>query len=78
MTYGSTISPSAWIVSHGTSWKKKHSLRSITNQSCDQPNSAGFHPYLGLGATSASHGRGQGAGTAAALVAHLLTEMDCV
>lgn len=33
---------------------------------------------LGLGATSASDGRGQGAGTAGALVAHLLTQMDRV
>lgn len=37
---------------------------------------AGLPTYLGLGATSASDGGGQGAGTTAALVAHLLTQMD--
>lgn len=38
----------------------------------------GVPTYLGLGATSASDGRGEGAGPTAAFVAHLLTQMDGV
>lgn len=39
---------------------------------------AGVSIYLGLGATPASEGRGQGAGPTAALMAQLLTQMDGV
>lgn len=78
MTLGSRNSPSVWIVSHGTSWKTKTRPQSRTSQRGIGLSSAGLPTYLGLGATPASDGRGQGAGTAGALVAHLLTQMDQV
>lgn len=80
VTSGSRLSPSVWMVSHGTSWTtQKHKTtrpQSITNHRGLKLSWAGLPTYPGLGATSASEGGGQGAGTTAALVAQLLAQVD--
>lgn len=62
----------------GTLWYHNQSITNDSGTNVEDKCSAGVSAYLGLGATSASDSRAQGAGPAAVLVAQLLTQMDGV
>lgn len=77
------VSPSVWMVAHGTSWKRML-VSTLENKMWIDTEwkkarlTAGIPTCHGLGATSASDSGGQGAGPAASFMAQLLTKMNRV